>query len=165
MVAVREGPLLQRQEDASRVDEVDAREAVLQRYLLRANVLLYGDGEIGAALDGGVVGDDQDLAAVDDAHAGDEARGRRLVVVHVPGGEGAELEEGRVAVEETFQAVAHQHLAALNVALALALGTHFADLREPLAVLGDHRKIHVAVLLELVGIRIYFGLESEHETP
>ena len=54
---------LQRQKRAARVDEVDAGQAVLERDLLRAQVLLHGDRVVGAALDGGVVGDDHHLAA------------------------------------------------------------------------------------------------------
>ena len=67
---------LQRQERAARVDEVDAGQAVLERDLLRAQVLLDRERVVGAALDRGVVGDDQHLAARDAADAGDEP-GRR----------------------------------------------------------------------------------------
>ena len=86
---------LQRQEGAARVDEVDARQPVLERDLLRAQVLLHRDRVVGAALDGGVVGDDQHLAARDASDAGDDAGAGRLVVVHLPGGQGRELEERR----------------------------------------------------------------------
>ena len=62
VVPVGEDVGLQRQERAARVDEVHARQAVLERDLLRAHVLLHGDREVRAALDRGVVGDDQHLA-------------------------------------------------------------------------------------------------------
>ena len=61
-----------RQERAARVDQVDAGQAVLQRDLLRAQVLLDRHRVVGAALDRGVVGDDHALAPVHHADAGDE---------------------------------------------------------------------------------------------
>ncbi len=88
---------LQRQKGAAGIDEVDARQAVLERDLLRAQVLLDGDREVRAAFDRGVVGDDQHFAARDAADAGDEAGGRRLVVVHVERGERRQLEKRRAA--------------------------------------------------------------------
>ena len=63
VIAIGEHLGLQRQERAAGVDEVDAGQAILQRDLLRADVLLDRDRIVGAALDRGVVGDDQHLAA------------------------------------------------------------------------------------------------------
>ena len=74
VVAVGEDLVLHRQERAAGVDEVDAGQAVLEGDLLRAQVLLHRHRVVGAALDGGVVGDDHDVAAVHEADAGDEAR-------------------------------------------------------------------------------------------
>ena len=74
VLAVGEDLGLQRQERAARVDEVDARQPVLERDLLRAQVLLHRDRIVGAALDRRVVGDDQHLAARHAADAGDDAR-------------------------------------------------------------------------------------------
>ena len=65
---------LQRQERAAGVDEVDARQPVLERDLLRAQVLLDGDRIVRAAFDRRVVGDDQHFAARHAADAGDDAR-------------------------------------------------------------------------------------------
>ena len=73
VVAVREDLCLQREEGAARVDEVDAREPVLPRDLLGAQVLLDGQREVGAALDGGVVREDDALPALDHADAGDDS--------------------------------------------------------------------------------------------
>ena len=74
VVAVREHLVLQRQERAARVDEVDAGQAVLLGDLLRAQVLLHGQREVRAALDRGVVRHDHALLTLDDADAGDDAR-------------------------------------------------------------------------------------------
>ena len=65
---------LHRQKRAARIDQVNARQPVFDRDLLRAQMLLHGHRKIGAALDGRVVGDDHRLAAVDAADAGDDAR-------------------------------------------------------------------------------------------
>ena len=49
--------------------------------LLGAQVLLDGERVVGAALDGGVVGDDHALLPGDHADAGDDARARGVVLV------------------------------------------------------------------------------------
>ena len=74
VLAVGEDLGLQRQEGAARVDEVDAGEVVLLRDLLRAQMLLDGEREVGAALDGRVVCDDDALLALDDADARSRSR-------------------------------------------------------------------------------------------
>jgi hypothetical protein len=61
VVAVGEDLVLLRQEGAAGVDQVDAGQAVLLRDLLRAQVLLHRHRVVGAALHGGVVGDDHAL--------------------------------------------------------------------------------------------------------
>ena len=89
VLAVGEDVVLQRQERAAGVDEIDARQAVLQRHLLRAQVLLDGDRVVRAALDGRVVGDDHAPPAADRADAGDDPRARRGAVVELLRGERA----------------------------------------------------------------------------
>ena len=115
VLAIREHLVLQRQEGAARVDEVDAGQAVLERDFLRAQVLLDRDRVVGAALDGRVVRDHEQFAAVDAADAGHEARGRRVVAVHAAGGERRDLEERAAGVEEGLDALARQELAARDV--------------------------------------------------
>ena len=78
VVAVGEHLGLQRQERAARVHEVQAGQPVLERDLLRAQVLLHREREVGAALHGRVVGDHHHLAAAHAADAADEARRGRL---------------------------------------------------------------------------------------
>ncbi len=76
VVAVREDLVLHREEGAAGVDEVDARQPVLQGHLLGAQVLLHGQREVGAALDGRVVGDDHALATGDASDPRDRAGSR-----------------------------------------------------------------------------------------
>ena len=99
VVAVGEDLGLERQERAARVDEVEAREVVLLGDLLRAQVLLHREREVGAALHGRVVRDDDALLALDDADAGHDPRRGRGAVVQIPGGERVQLEEGGAGVD------------------------------------------------------------------
>ena len=94
VLAVGEHLVLGGQEGAAGVDEVDARQPVLQRHLLGAEVLLDRHGVVGAALDGGVVGDDHALAPGHPADPGDHPGAGGGAVVEAVGGERGELEEG-----------------------------------------------------------------------
>src|SRR5262249_40037719 len=100
------------------VDEVDAGQAVLRGDLLRAQVLLHRHRVVGAALDRGVVRDDHALAARDPADAGDHRRARPGPAGHAPGGDPADLEEGRARVEQLVHTLARQQLAAGDVPVA-----------------------------------------------
>ena len=100
VLAVGEDLVLARQEGAAGIDQIDAGQAVLQRDLLRAQMLLHRHRVVGAALHRRVVGDDHAFLPRDPADAGDHAGGRRLAVVHAEGGELADLEEGRARVEQ-----------------------------------------------------------------
>ncbi len=91
MLAIGEHLGLQGQEGAAGVDEVDARQAVVAGNFLRPEVLLDGEGEVGAALHGGVVGDDHHLGAVYGADAGDDTGAGGSAVVHVVSGQGGEF--------------------------------------------------------------------------
>ena len=153
VLAIREDVGLQRQERAAGVDQVDARQPVLGGDLLQPEVLLDRHREVGAALDGGVVGDDGDLATADDADAGDDPRARRLAVVHVPGRERRELEERRPGIDEPVDAVAGQQLAAPGVPRDGLVAAALADERQPIAQLGDEREVRVAVGVERGGPR------------
>ena len=79
-------------------------------------MLLDGDRKVGAALDGGVVGDDHRLMTLNHSDAGDESGAGRLIVVHAVGGEGAEFEEWRVGIDDRVDALADKHLAAFFMA-------------------------------------------------
>ena len=115
VVAVGEHLGLVRQVRPAAVDQIDARQAVLQRDLLRAQVLLHRHREVGAALHRGVVGDDHHLAARDAADAGDQPRAGRLAVVEAEGGQLADLQERRADIEQPLDPLARQQLAALDM--------------------------------------------------
>ena len=140
VIAVGEDLGLQRQERSARIDEVDAGQAVLERDLLRAQVLLHGERVVGAALHRGVVGDHDGVAAGDLPDAGDDPRARGLVVVAAPGRQRADLEERRARVEQVLDALARQELAARSMALAGLGRTAGGDLRPRGAQLGHQAR-------------------------
>ncbi len=142
VLAVGEDLVLHRQEGAARVDEVDARQPVLQGHGLRAQVLLDRHRVVGAALDGRVVRDDDDLAAVHPADAGDDSgAGHRVVVavgaVHPEGGHRAQLEERAAGVEQPVDPVSREELAAVGVLLPRRLAAALSDDGQPVTQLVD----------------------------
>ena len=116
MLAVREHLVLVRQVRPARVDEVDARQAVLLGDRLRAQVLLDRHRVVGAALHGRVVAHDHAVGAAHRPDARDEARARHLVVVLAVRREASDLEKGRARIDQPLDAVARQELAAREVA-------------------------------------------------
>ena len=139
MVAVGEDLGLEREEGAARVDEVDARQVVLLRDLLRAQVLLHGQREVGAALHGRVVRDDHALLALDDADARDDPGRGGGAVVQIPGGERVQLEERRAGIDEPVDPLAGRQLPARAVALDRLLAAAARHRRRALAQFGDER--------------------------
>ena len=121
VVAVGEDFVLHGQERAAGVDEVDARQVVVQGDFLGAEVFFDGHRIVAAAFDGGVVGDDDGFASGDASDAGDDPCGGCVVpvgAVHAVGGERGEVEEGRARVEEGVAPFAGEEFAAGFVAFA-----------------------------------------------
>jgi len=160
VVAVGEDLVLHRQERAAGVDEVDARQVVLEGDLLGAEVLLHRQREVGPALNRGVVGDDHALGAVDEADAGDDAGGRCLAVVHAVRREPAELEERRARIEQQLDALAREELAELVLTRdPAAAGAGLAGL----VTQGAHQHTHRGVVGGELRIgRIDVGREALH---
>ena len=120
---------LVRQIGAAGIDQIDARQPVLARDLLGAQMLLHRHRIVGAALDGGVVADDHAFAAFDAADAGDQAGAVNGVVVHAEGGERRQLQKRRAGIEQPHHAVAGQQLAARQMTLAGARRAALRGLR------------------------------------
>jgi hypothetical protein len=139
MVSVGKHLVLHRQERAARVDQVDAGQAILGRDLLRAQVLLHRQRIIGAALDRGVVDDDDAFGALDAADAGDDAGRGDVAAIHVPCRELADFEKGRAGVEKLRQPFARQQLAAPDMALARLVGAAARDGGGLVGNIGDQR--------------------------
>ena len=115
MLAVGEHAVLLGQVAAARVDEVDARQPVLRRDLLRAQVLLHRHRVVGAALDGGVVRHDHAFAPRHPADAADHRSRMHVAGVHAPRRELPDLEERRAGIEQAPHPLARQELAPLEV--------------------------------------------------
>jgi hypothetical protein len=141
VLAVGEHLVLHRQERAAGVDEVDARQVVLGRDRLCAQVLLDRHGVVGAALDGGVVRHDDALATVDATDASDDpgAGHRRLPrrAVHPVRRQRAQLQERAARVEQPVDPVAREQLPAVGVLLPRGLAAALPHRREALAQLVD----------------------------
>src|SRR6202040_1757959 len=105
------------------IDQVNARQPVFDSDFLRAQVLLHGDRIVGAALDGGVVGDDDGLASLNPPDAGDNTRRRRLTIVHTPSGERGQFDKRAVGIDQALDALTHQQLATFDVAATGVFGT------------------------------------------
>ena len=162
VVAVGEHLGLERQEGAAGVDQVDAGQGVLLGDLLRAQVLLDGDGVVGAALDGGVVGDDHAGQAGDGADAGDDAGARRLVVVEALAGQGRELEEGGAAVDQALDPLAGEQLAAGAMALDLGVAATGPHALEPAFQISNKFLHMLTVLAELVTTDVEMRVDARH---
>src|ERR1051326_1766774 len=74
------------------------------------------DWKVGAAFDSSVIGDDGGFGALDNANARNDSRGRRFIAVHTICRKRAELKKGRVRIDDRFNPLADEHLAALFVA-------------------------------------------------
>src|SRR5213592_3375458 len=126
-------------------------------------MLLHGERVVGAALHGGVVGDQHALAAGDASDAGHDAGARRLVVVAAVRRERRELEEGRARVEEARDALAWQEFAARAVAAAGLLWAACGRAR-PRRAQALHEPLHVGGVGAELGIgRADPGREAAHQ--
>ena len=112
MIAVRKDVGLIGQVRAPGVDQVDARQIVLARDVLGAQMFLHRHRVIRAALHGRVVADDHAFVTRDPAEPGDDAGGGDGIVVHAVCGKLGELEKRRSHIEQRAHSLARQQLAA-----------------------------------------------------
>ncbi len=145
--------------------EIDAGQVVLGRDFLGAQVLLDGQREVGAALDGGVVADDDALAAADTANAGDDAGAVDIAGIETHGGELGKLQERGARIDQAHDAIAGEELAAGEMALAQALGAADGGLGALLAEVGNQGLHGRTVGLELLGGGVDLGFQDWHGTP
>ena len=165
VVTVREDIGLERQVGAAAVDQVDARQPILERDLLGPEVLLDCDREVRPALDRGVVGHDHAGRALDPGDPGDDPRARRLVVVHAAGGQWAELEEGGARVDQPVDPLTDRQLATSPVAgdrRVIAAGVSAGDANLSLSQVGDQGRHRVDVLAGALAGGIEPAAEDGH---
>ncbi len=162
VLAIGKHVVLVRQIGPARVHQVDARQAILLRDLLRAQVLLHRHRIVGAPLDGGIVRHHDALASAHPPDAGNDARPRRLVVVHAPRGELRQLQEWRTDVQQLAHALARQQLAPGQVLLACRLAAAQADARHLVAQIRHQRSHGGGVGAELLATGIQLRMDQRH---
>ena len=163
VLAIREDVVLERQVRAARVDEVDARKPVLLRDLLRAQVLLDREREVGTAFDGRVVRDDHALPALDDADPRHDPGRGRLPAVDVPRGERAQLQERRAGIEEPVDPFSRRQLPASAVTLHGHLAAARCDQSGSLPKFCDERLDPRPPAHELVRTTVDMRHEQRHQ--
>ena len=118
--------VLHRQEGATGVNEVDARQVVFMGDGLRSDVFLDRHGVVRSTLDSGVVGNEEALASVDHADAGDDTGRVCSSVVEVVSSKRREFQEGRTGVNDALDAFSSKVFAsgtmAIDVLSSAALG-------------------------------------------
>ena len=130
VLAVGKDLVLERQERAAGIHQVEAGQPVLEGDLLGAQVLLDRDRVVRPTLHRRVVGDDHAFDALDPTDAGHDPGPRRVAVVQAVGGVGTQLEEGAAGIDEAIDAVADRELAALAVAVDRSLVARGAVARQ-----------------------------------
>ena len=155
IVFVGEDVVLQREEDAGGVDEIDQREAILDGDFLGAENFFGGGGKEGAGFDGGVVGDDHVTAAADRADAGDDAGGRRAAPfgIHAPGGPQIEFEECGIGIDQLIDPLARGEAVFFVLAGDGSLAAAETDIGLLLGELSDDDVL-------LLGLRIRYRLSQ-----
>jgi hypothetical protein len=162
VLAVGEDLILHGKEGAAGVDQVDAGQPVLQRHLLRPQVLLHGHRVVGAAFDGGVVGDDDDLAPMHADDPGDDPGRGGAAAVELLGGQRRELEEWAAGVGEAVDPLARQQLAAANVAFTGLLSPTRGGAAEAGVEVGEQLAVGGLVALELGPVGADVGPQDGH---
>ena len=163
MVLVGEHLLLHRQECAAGIDHIDARQVILERDLLRAQVLLHGHRIVRAAFHRRIVDDDDAFAARNASDAGDDAGRRHDVGIQFVRGELARLEKRRARIDQPLESFARQELAAFDVSRARSLVAAKRDLCDQLAQLGAEFPVMRVIRAKAGGVGVELGSEYRHD--
>ncbi len=147
---------------AGALDQADADEVVLLRDLRQPARLLQAHRRHGAALHGRFARDHQALDAAHETDPADDRRPGRLAL-HTVAGEGSDLEEVRVAIEEPLDALARQELPARAVTLDVLLATAGLRLTERRLELRERGGRFLAVGHERLTARV--DLRANHRIP
>ena len=150
---------------AAALDQIDQRQLVLARDLLRAQRLAQAHRRDGAALDRAVAGRDQAALARNHADANDGATAEHrllaVVVVHVEAGQAAELQKRRSAIEQARHALARQQLAARLELAALRFGFGNHQLLQALHF-GEQLKHALRIRGKRLGLDLDLGTQNGH---
>jgi hypothetical protein len=144
-----EDAVLVGQVDARGVHQIDDGDAVAHGDFLRAQALGDGFGPPGAGLHGGIARDDDGVAALDLADAGDRAEAGGFAFVLVVGQQEADFEEGRARIDQRRDALPCGHLACAMLPLDFGLAAAGAEAFFELVQLVD-QVAHVGHARDLV---------------
>ena len=149
VLAIGKDLVLIRQVGPAGIDQIEAGQIVLQRDFLGAQMLLYRQRIVGAALDRRIIDDDDHLTALDAADAGDDACSRNVAAIHVPGGKLADLEEWRAGIKQLSQPLARQQLPARLVPFACLVRPATLDCGGLVADIGNQSAQRAALALNV----------------
>ena len=117
VIAVGKHLILAWQMGAAAIDKINARQIVLLRDFLGAKMFFDGQRIIGAALDGGVIGDNDAFLTTYASYARDQPRRGNNVGINLIGGELRKLQKGRAGIDQLRHPIARQKFSARDVFL------------------------------------------------
>jgi len=159
MPLVGKNLVLHRQEGAAGIHHVDAGQIVLPGDVLRPQMLLHRHGIVGAALDRGIVGDDDAFAPRYPPHPGNDAGRMHVAAIEAVGGQRRQFQKRGSGIDQQVDPLARQHLAARLVARPRHLAAAARDQIELVAQFGDERAHGFRVAREIRRGRIDAGME------
>ena len=165
VLPVREDFILFRQKSAARIHQVDARQVVHPGNFLGAQVFLNRQRVIGAALDSGIVSDNHTLTSCDPADAGNDPRARHGIVIHAPGSQLGQFQEGRARVTQVFYPIPRQQFSAGEVFFTGIFITSPGDMTDLGVQVIDQGLHGRGIGLELVGVGFQRGFQDGHINP
>ena len=126
-VLAGEDTVLQREVHAGRIHQVDNRDPVAHRHLLRAQDLGDGFGPPGAGFDRGVVGNDHRGTAFDAGQPGNHPGRGCLPVILVMGDQQTQLDKMRSRINQLSDAFARRKLAIAMLLLNFGIASAAAE--------------------------------------
>jgi hypothetical protein len=117
-------------------------------------VLFDRHREIGAAFDGGIVGDDDAFPPHDPTDAGDNSSRRHLAVIHAIGGKGRELQKRRARIEQQAHPLARQQFPAREMPASRLFSAALLDLAQFRAQIRNQSPHDRSIGAEPLGARI-----------
>ena len=125
-------------------------------------MLLHRHRIICAALDGRVVGDDHDLAALDKADSGDQPCAVDVALIHAESCERADFQKRRAGIDQTCDAFARQKLAPRDMTFARLGRPALCGGAPPQAEFVNQPTPFRSVAVALAALRGQGGLYSRH---
>src|SRR5579862_1245081 len=146
------------------VDQVNTRQPILSRNILGPNMLFDRRGKVSAALHGRIVGDDHYFFAADAADSGDQARSRRLSIIHLICRQRTDFEKGRAGIEQSVHALARKKFAAREMTLPRGTRSTKSGLSGALVQLSGKSAVMAGVDLKARSVGIDGSAEQAHGT-